>query len=368
MNSNNIPTQTTEPVDSLPTSIESPHQKGPLTTTVGRLVERASYLDLFVAGAMTLGMSTAYFTMAPFEHALGKDARGFADAAYFSVVTFTSLGYGDLSPEGFGRVVAALVVLSGLALIALAVGKVASERQHSILLLLHTSDCQRRLNDFTRELANLKDELAKAAHSASAINTNTAAKSLSGRIEVVGNFLVFNANQARLIEFGNESALLALYNQLQKIQQVCLQVHKSEPVDLLVSRRTRSIANRCLGLVTLMLQFHCNAQRKASYLGSLFRLLPAASQRFSNTKSSSLRTRLSKIQKAMQIDAAAFENWSRSARTPIILEETWLHIPPGNPSTWPKDIHKIVADRLFISNRLAQACIDELLKNGRLPK
>lgn len=368
MKADENPQETGQVAGATPMILADPHQKGPLTTPVGRLIERASYLDLALAGAFTILLSTAYFSIAPGNHALGERSKGVLDAAYFSVVTFTSLGYGDLSPQGFGRVIAIIVVLVGLALIALLVGKFASERQHSLLLLLHTSDCQRRLNEFTNELASLTERLAIATRSANVADTQTAAKALSDRVEVVGNYLVFNANQARLIEFGNESSLLALYDQLSKIQRFCLGVHKAEASDLLVSRRTRSISRRCLGLVCLMRTFHDHAEQKTSYLGALFKLAARIGRMAQPTVPSSLSKRIVRIHDAMAIEDKVLESWSHGARTPIVVEEVWLRSPVGEPSTWPKGVHKVIAKSLSISNRLAQACIDELLKSGRLPK
>lgn len=368
MKADESPQETGQIAGAAPMMLADPHQKGPLTTPVGRLIERASYLDLTVTGAFTILLSTAYFSIAPCNHSLGEKSKGVLDAAYFSVVTFTSLGYGDLSPQGFGRVIATTVVLIGLALIALLVGKFASERQHSLLLLLHTSDCQKRLNEFTNELAFLAERLAISARSATVADTQTAAKAISDRVEAVGNYLVFNANQARLIEFGNESSLLALYDQLSKIQRLCLGIHKEEASDLLVSRRTRAISRRCFGLIRLMRTFHDHAERQTSYLGALSKLAARICRMAKPTPPSSLSKRIGHIHDAMAVEDKILEIWSRGARTPIAMEEVWLHSPTGGPSTWPKGVHKVIANSLSISNRLAQKCIDELLKSGRLPK
>ncbi|WP_370880729.1 potassium channel family protein [Variovorax paradoxus] len=61
-----------------------------------------------VAGAGVLLLATAYFRWGPSDHTLKATERDLLEAAYFSFVTFTSLGYGDLSPIGFGRFVAVL--------------------------------------------------------------------------------------------------------------------------------------------------------------------------------------------------------------------------------------------------------------------
>jgi hypothetical protein len=47
------------------------------------------------------------------------DHNNFPEALYFSVVTFTSLGYGDISPVGFSRLLAASEALLGVFMISL---------------------------------------------------------------------------------------------------------------------------------------------------------------------------------------------------------------------------------------------------------
>lgn len=50
-------------------------------------------------------------------------------ALYFSVVTWTSLGYGDVAPAGFGRVAASIEVLTGYVLSAVLIAGVVAEFQ-----------------------------------------------------------------------------------------------------------------------------------------------------------------------------------------------------------------------------------------------
>ncbi len=51
---------------------------------------------------------------------------GLWECIYFSVVTFTSLGYGDLVPQGGARVIAALEALFGMGVFAFLIGISAS--------------------------------------------------------------------------------------------------------------------------------------------------------------------------------------------------------------------------------------------------
>lgn len=53
-----------------------------------------------------------------FGHIQGADDMDAADAFYFSAVTYTSLGFGDLVPVGHLRVLATVETLTGLILIA----------------------------------------------------------------------------------------------------------------------------------------------------------------------------------------------------------------------------------------------------------
>jgi voltage-gated potassium channel len=45
----------------------------------------------------------------------GSDIKTFADAVYFSIITLTTVGYGDITPKtGYGRFITVLIVLSGI--------------------------------------------------------------------------------------------------------------------------------------------------------------------------------------------------------------------------------------------------------------
>lgn len=51
-------------------------------------------------------------------------SRNWADGIYFSIVTFTTLGYGDYQPVGYGRYFAATQALAGYIVLGLTVGAV----------------------------------------------------------------------------------------------------------------------------------------------------------------------------------------------------------------------------------------------------
>jgi voltage-gated potassium channel len=48
----------------------------------------------------------------------GSQIKTFMDAVYFSIVTLTTVGYGDITPvSGYGRFITILIITSGIAFI-----------------------------------------------------------------------------------------------------------------------------------------------------------------------------------------------------------------------------------------------------------
>ena len=74
----------------------------------GLLVLFCSFL-YFYAGIQDNGVRVQYQP----EAALFSNIKGWLDCLYFSVVTFTTLGYGDLTPLGWSRIVAAFEAFTG---------------------------------------------------------------------------------------------------------------------------------------------------------------------------------------------------------------------------------------------------------------
>ncbi|MEQ1849323.1 MAG: potassium channel family protein [Candidatus Peribacteraceae bacterium] len=114
------------------------------TQSIVEYVIGMSYIRLgLIYATMILGCSALYtvlFHLAP-EHAPtlrhGTIVSEFLDALYFSVITATSVGYGDILPQGISKLLAALEVILGLSIFAILVSKPISERQERTLLRTH---------------------------------------------------------------------------------------------------------------------------------------------------------------------------------------------------------------------------------------
>ena len=97
--------------------------------TFHRFVDHVSFTGLTVAFILAVFIcALAYWKLSslPSGHGIGENISLW-DAVYFSVVTISSLGYGDFQPKGISRLFATIEVLWGLVIIGLGVAKLASE-------------------------------------------------------------------------------------------------------------------------------------------------------------------------------------------------------------------------------------------------
>lgn len=398
--------------DTAPTStfvdMSEPHGKGVLTSRGGRIMERASYIDLFFATGCVLLLGSFYYLWIPMGHGLASNGKAispdFIEALYFCIVTFTTLGYGDLSPIGTGRLVATLIVMSGLALAALLIGKFASERQQSTLLLLYTSDAQRRLESFTDQIEGQRTQLEYwVSGSRNGVRLHDTLQSLENLIEATFSYVIFNANQARLVEFGNASALKSLYRELADVQATCASIHKCAIYDVAASDCALDLALRLSGLMNVMRRFHrkmpgsyasmaigkirnallhsclrCLARMYA--LGKHRRTLEGSRKLMFKKKIRKMILNLEsfvaevdagvhvEVCRKMNLVASDLNYWVQRTVTPAMLSKVLKLVPPGQPMGWPKDLNAQIGEKLQITNALARRCIKILRQQNRLPK
>lgn len=90
---------------------------------------------------------------------LATDVRGFAAALYFSAVTATSVGYGDIVPLGVARAFAILEGASGLVLFGCVISKFVSRRQEQLIGEIHRIAFEDRLGRVRTNLHLVRTEL-----------------------------------------------------------------------------------------------------------------------------------------------------------------------------------------------------------------
>ncbi len=117
---------------------EKKHRSAPaLERAVDSLLEM-SYGFFSLAWLLaTLLFAVAYWALASYVPGQGPPAlelmdpmRRFLNALYFSVITATSTGYGDILPVGFSKLLAALQSIVSVVIVALFISKFASQREN----------------------------------------------------------------------------------------------------------------------------------------------------------------------------------------------------------------------------------------------
>ncbi|OGJ63203.1 hypothetical protein A3D12_03600 [Candidatus Peribacteria bacterium RIFCSPHIGHO2_02_FULL_55_24] len=110
-------------------------------TLLHLLIERVNALSYetlaFLWIGVILGSTGLYFIVGSSPvHGLTTIANltphaQFWNSLYFSIITATTVGYGDITPLGFSRVVAATESVTAFAIFAILVAKLVSNRQET---------------------------------------------------------------------------------------------------------------------------------------------------------------------------------------------------------------------------------------------
>ena len=80
------------------------------------------------------------------SHLVKADAQGFVTAIYFSFVTALSIGYGDVVPVGWFRLMAIIEGAAGLLIFGCVVSKLVSRRQEELTDEIHYTTFEDRLD------------------------------------------------------------------------------------------------------------------------------------------------------------------------------------------------------------------------------
>ena len=112
------------------------------------------YLAAFCV--VVLGCGGLYSILTPYGHGTQVSPLGLLNGIYFSIVTISSLGYGDFQPVGFSKAIACFEVLFGLSFMGIVVARMTSRRLSHHVRRLYISDAQKRLDDFSEKFSSLK--------------------------------------------------------------------------------------------------------------------------------------------------------------------------------------------------------------------
>jgi ion channel len=110
------------------------------------------FVIIFALGVFLFGI--AYFFLTSIQDGLASNTSPATQITiwtsfYFSVVTVSTLGYGDIVPQGLSKILACFEVIFGLTMMGIIVAKLTSGRLSYHVRRLFRSDMQRRLEIFS---------------------------------------------------------------------------------------------------------------------------------------------------------------------------------------------------------------------------
>jgi Ion channel len=116
---------------------------------------------------LTLVFGLGYWTAGLLHHSglfeegkrLDGSLHGLGSALYFSFVTVTSVGYGDVLPRGIARAMAVVEAISGLLIFGAVVSKFVSRRQEQVVSEIHQITFEERLDRIQTNLLMVLSEL-----------------------------------------------------------------------------------------------------------------------------------------------------------------------------------------------------------------
>jgi Ion channel len=150
---------------SQPLHLPRPRQRG---SALLDMIERCSTSQLFLAYLAMIVLCGGVYWLAGLSrhhHLIANgtpvdvSARGLATAIYFSFVTATSVGYGDVVPMGMIRGLAVAEAVAGLLIFGAVIAKFVSRRQDEIVGEIHRVTFEERLDRVQTNLHLVLSEL-----------------------------------------------------------------------------------------------------------------------------------------------------------------------------------------------------------------
>ncbi|MGO9057874.1 MAG: ion channel [Candidatus Binataceae bacterium] len=143
-----------------------------LADRLADFIDRQSTVRLFLVWmGMTLAFGAIYWLAGLFHHSglletgrwIDGSEHGLWSAIYFSFVTVTSVGYGDVVPRGVARVAAISEAVTGLLIFGAVVAKFVSRRQDEVVREIHRVTFDERIDRIQTNLHMLLSELQSIA-------------------------------------------------------------------------------------------------------------------------------------------------------------------------------------------------------------
>jgi hypothetical protein len=122
-----------------------------------KLLDKASFTDIFL---IWLGVIIIFgFIYSINTSAMLTEPTSFLNAIYFSFITATTAGFGDIIPTGIGKIIVIIEVLISLLIYGVVISKIVSIKQEAILDEIYTISFQERITRLRSMLYLFRSDL-----------------------------------------------------------------------------------------------------------------------------------------------------------------------------------------------------------------
>lgn len=134
------------------------------------IVDRLSCTGVFVLWATTVVFFAAAFVALSYIPGHGPAGVGFEGqglfmrmltGVYYSIITATNTGYGDIAPHGFSRVFAAGEAVISLLIFAVFIGKLVSRKQNIVIRHMHRTSFESAFHDVREDLHIVRKDFSR---------------------------------------------------------------------------------------------------------------------------------------------------------------------------------------------------------------
>lgn len=324
------------------------HQRSSLGNILDRI--KTSTLIFWLIGGVLVAAILFYFLSCigqGIQSTIDKDSPiGISDSIYFSIVTVSSLGYGDYRPIGAGRILATVEVIYGLVFLAIIVSKLASERTSTLIKLVYASDTQRRILDFIESSNERNHEMNQAILDHDYFLVSELASRNKTAFSTCKHFINYHH---KFGDIGND------WDEKQNVRLIKAVAKASDLANVVISN------------------MHTDPElhnRIESYLKQAESLSEHIDNLYSNDRISRIHGHIISQKNAFIIalerTKGNFGNL-RGVKGDSITDSLLARVErilPDRP--WPENVHKVIAKELKISNKLANKVIAKLISQGKI--
>lgn len=233
--------------------------KPKINTTFGGIIDKTSYQRILIyIVCVILLFAILYFSIDRTSKANGvsKADASILDYLYFSVATFATLGYGDITPQGISKLLAIIEVLSGMFLAAVFIGKISSERQSTKLTLIYSSINHERTRELIREVRDYGRRMQSLYAAGNNNEMLLKSRKVLELVTVIQKYLMLHLLEGELASYGNSATLGRLYEELEQFQQFLITISKTAGVADDVVAIQKAIITSVGDIGRNMQQFH----------------------------------------------------------------------------------------------------------------